>query len=323
MSDITRTQLASRSQEQLEIDDHDLQKGKEESIEVSYSILNVEQYGQENPDLLQKIATIVNVQLAMEGSETLPFVSFINFDTAKHSDKLFLYGPSGCGKSRAIFELVKENLGDFKKIYFINPRNTVGTESGRIKLLDLIGKLQQDDGVVWDNFPDDLVKRDLESARDVLEMVSSRNVKRLLVALKPKYLEIYRDLPNRIPDFNSCKVVFDKERLRNIIISYGTAIAQFKQLFQKYVVEYTDKISRILWQKEPTPLTILGYYKLLISHIEIQKTNPNILRTRTESGIFTTMLMLVWVMWISILGIAKFRIMWISIRTRTKIMWIS
>jgi len=51
------------------------------------------------------------------------------------------YGPSGCGKSRAVFEIIRENLGDFKKIYFINPRSTEGDESGRIKLLDLIGKL--------------------------------------------------------------------------------------------------------------------------------------------------------------------------------------
>ena len=87
--------------------------------------------------------------MAAEGSESLPFVPFSNFNGAKYSDKLFLYGPSGCGKSRAIFELVRENLGDFKKVYFINPRNTEGDESGRIKLINLIGKLEGDDGVVW------------------------------------------------------------------------------------------------------------------------------------------------------------------------------
>jgi hypothetical protein len=61
----------------------------------------------------------VNIQLATEGNESLPFVPFSNFNGAKYSEMLFLYGHGDCGKSRAIVELVKENLGDFKKIYFI------------------------------------------------------------------------------------------------------------------------------------------------------------------------------------------------------------
>ena len=164
----------------LEINHHILRK--DETHEVSYSVLIVGEM-QKHDDILQKVATLVNVQLAAEGSEILPFTLFPNFDSARHFDKLFLYGPSGRGKSRAIFELIKEDLSNFKKIYFINPRNTVGNESGRIKILDLIGKLQEDDGVVWDNFPDDLVKRDLDNARNVLEVISSRNVRRFLLHL--------------------------------------------------------------------------------------------------------------------------------------------
>jgi hypothetical protein len=204
----------------VEINHHNLRK--DETNEVSYSVLIVGDE-QKHGDILQKVATLVNVQLAAEGSEILPFTLFMNFDSARHSDKLFLYGPSGCGKSRAIFELVKEDLNNFKKIYFINPRNTVGNESGRIKILDLIGKLQEDDGVVWDNFPDDLVKRDLDNARDVLEVITSRNVKRFLVAHKPKYLEIYRDLHNGIPEFHICELDFNKGQIKNMK-SYGIEI---------------------------------------------------------------------------------------------------
>jgi hypothetical protein len=235
----------------------------------------VDKHGLQNSDdIFQKIATLVNVQLAAEGSESLPFVPFSNFNSTKYSDKLLLYGPSGCSKSRAMFELVKENLDNFKKIYFINPRNAIGNESGRIKLLDLIGKLEEDDGVVWDNFPDDLVKRDLDNARSVLEIVGSRNVKRFLVAIKPKYLEIYRDLlHNGIPEFYTCEVSFDKEQIKSIIKTYGTEIAQFSQTYRKYIEKDIDKISRILWQKEPAPLTILDYYKELTNKIEqIQET---------------------------------------------------
>jgi hypothetical protein len=277
MDDNVRTRLrgSDRSEEVLELRDHDLQKGKDESAEVSYSILMIDQLGLQNPDdTFQKIATLVNVQLAAGATESLPFVPFSNFNIAKYSGKLFLYGPSGCGKSRVIFELLRENLADFKKIYFINPRNTIGNESGRIKLSDLIAKLEEDDGVVWDNFPDDMVMTDSNHARNVLELISSRNVKRFLVALKPRYLEIYRDLVHhRILEFNTCEVSFDKEQIKSIIKTYGTEIAQFRQLYQKHIEGNIEKISRLLWQMEPTPLTILDYYKELTSKIEqIQET---------------------------------------------------
>ncbi len=119
----------------------------DESIEVSYSILVVEEW--ETPDdILQKIATLVNVQLGAQDSGALPFTPFKNYNSAKHSDKLFLYGPSGCGKSRALFKLIKEDLGNLSKICFINPRNIIGNDSGRINVLDLIAKLGPQDGIV-------------------------------------------------------------------------------------------------------------------------------------------------------------------------------
>jgi hypothetical protein len=277
MSDSVRTQLRGpdRPEEVLEMGDHDLQKGKDESIEVSYSILMIDKHGLQNPsDIFQNIATLVNVQLAAEASESLPFVPFSNYNIAKYSDKLFLYGPSGCGKSRAMFELLRENLADFKKIYFINPRNPIGNESGRIKLLDLIGRLGEDDELVWDNFPDDMVTTDLDNARNVLEMIGSRNVKRFLVALKPRYLEIYRDLVhNGIPEFHTCEVSFDKEQIKKIIKTYGMEIAQFRQIYQNYIEKNVEKIARILWEIEPAPLTILDYYRELTNKIQqIQET---------------------------------------------------
>ena len=74
MNDNVRTQLRGHGhleEEDLEIGDHDLQKGKDESIEISYSILMVDKHGLQNPDdIFQKIATLVNVQLAAEGSES-------------------------------------------------------------------------------------------------------------------------------------------------------------------------------------------------------------------------------------------------------------
>ncbi len=55
---------------QLEINDRYLQK--DESIDVSYSILIVGQ--EEKPDVFQKIATLLNVQLGTEGSGYFRFI---------------------------------------------------------------------------------------------------------------------------------------------------------------------------------------------------------------------------------------------------------
>ncbi len=99
-------------------------------------------------------------------------------------------------------------------------------------------------------------------------MIISKNIKRFLVALKPMYLEIYSDLHNRIPEFYVCKIAFDKEQLKSIIKSYGIEINQFKELYQKYIKNHIDKISGILWQKEPLPLTVLDYYKELTNRIQ-------------------------------------------------------
>ena len=36
-------------------------------------------------------------------------------------------------KSRCLFELLKDKLNDVENIFIINPRQTIGDESGRIK----------------------------------------------------------------------------------------------------------------------------------------------------------------------------------------------
>src|SRR5919197_3888846 len=163
--------------------------------EISYSVL--ESQGEELVDqtLHQEIATAINVQLVLEGGQNLPFVPFIGFENLIQENKFFLYGPSGCGKSRGIFEVIKHRIQDFERVYIINPRNPIGMKSSRAELKHLVAQFDRNDLVVWDNFPDDLVKRDMDSADRVLEILSARNVAGLFIALKPRYLEIYKDLP--------------------------------------------------------------------------------------------------------------------------------
>jgi hypothetical protein len=106
-------------------------------------------------------------------------------------------------------------------------------------------------------------KTDLDRAKTVLEELSSKNMKTLFVALKPKYLEVYRDVASEIFELYVHEISFDEESFKRIIKFYGANVKQFNEIHEKYVLNDTDKISKILWNKEPTPLTILDYYKEL------------------------------------------------------------
>src|SRR5919202_5937638 len=236
---------------------------EDESIEVSYTILRA--VNQRNrTEILQKIVAAINVQLALENSQSIPLISSNGFDNVKLQDKLFIYGPSGCGKSRCIYELAKDKLNDVENIFIINPRQTIGEESGRISIHELAIRLNQKDIVIWDNFPDDLLKRDVESAWDVLEIISVKDVMKLLVALKPKYLEVYRGVTSKVPELYDYEIAYDKERIKTLITSYGKNIMQFTDVYEKYVLPNIHQISTILWQKEPLPIAILAYFRELV-----------------------------------------------------------
>jgi hypothetical protein len=67
--------------------------------------------------------------------------------------------------------------------------------------------------VIWDSFPDDLLKRDVECAWEVLEIISVKDVTNLLVALKPKYLEVYRGVAKKVPELYGYEITYDKEKI--------------------------------------------------------------------------------------------------------------
>ena len=239
---------------------------KEESkeIRVPYTLLD-------STDI-SKVAFAINVQLMLNDANeqhsnqnSLPFVFPNDFDNVKDRDNLFIYGPSGCGKSRIIVEIISKssNAGRTEKIYVINPRNAIGVESGMISLYDLVNKFGEKDVVIWDNFPDGIIQRDIATAMRVLEIVSSRRTMKLLIALKPSYLESYTELVTSImPDFSTYYVKYDRGKIRNILKSYGTSSStQYRWLYENYITHEMDATSQILWQKDPTPLTVLDYYK--------------------------------------------------------------
>jgi hypothetical protein len=232
-----------------------------EPFEISYTMIRSGQLPIE--DILQELATAINVQLSRH-EQQFPFVSPDNFERCTtYADKILFFGISGCGKSRAIFEVIKGKTKSFEKIYIINPRNPVGEESGRVNLCELVNRFEENDIIVWDNFPDDLVKRDIDNAQTVLELISSKNVRQLLIALKPKYLELYRGILYKPPEVYAYEIIYNKNNIKDIVKLYGTTLVQFREVYEKYIAKDLDKISNILWQKEPTPLTVIDYYKEL------------------------------------------------------------
>lgn len=245
----------------------------DEINEVSYSVMDVSpehinniadaNYSSNENGLLQQISAAINVRLTLADDQNFPYVYFDNFSSLSNSDKVFLYGPSGCGKSRGVLEIIRQNIRHVERVYVINPRNAVGLELGRAPLMDIVNMFSENDMIIWDNFPDDLIRRDYNNVLRVLELLSSRNVKKLVVALKPKYMEFFRGLPKEMPEFFSSEITYCKESFKAMVKNYGSNISQFKEMYSKYVSRDLEKIVNILWNKEPTPLTVLDYYNEL------------------------------------------------------------
>jgi hypothetical protein len=239
-----------------------------ELIEISYLVLEAPNRESSYPHdtLIQKIASMINVQ-TMLNNEEIPFIPFNGYESVEDKKKIFLYGRSGCGKSRAMLELIRDALStsSYDKIYIINPRNNAGQGSANTSLRNLITKITHRDLVLWDNFPDPLIRRDFETALRALEVVSSRETGCSIISLKPEYLEPYRGIGSFLHEFYGMELTYDKEKIMEMIRSRGSTMNQFKNLYHNHVESRLDDISKTLWKKEPFPTAVLGFY------VELQK----------------------------------------------------
>ena len=163
-------------------------------LEVSYMVFKSNE--NQGIDALQTIATAINVRLILNGQDSIPFIAPTNFHLACKQDRLFLYGVGGSGKSRIIFELVKSMFQDVDRnrgrIFVINPIQSLDREIKKTTLMELAREISSCDVVVWDNFPDGLFRKDIDTGKRALEMVTYSSTKNLYIALKPK---IFRDIP--------------------------------------------------------------------------------------------------------------------------------
>ncbi len=238
-----------------------LRKRDLEPIEISYLVLNV--FKEDVSSILHKLSTAINVQLVLPDGSEIPFIPFNEFNNALYEDKVYLYGVSGSGKSRTIYELIKSKFNNLNNIYIINPRNVISetsVEYGRMDIYDLVDRFTTNDAVIWDNFPDDMIKKDTHSGKKAIEIIISKELAKVLIALKPKYLEAYRYITKDIVEVYQHPIVYNREKIKDIVKSYGIN-TRFKQLYQKYIQNNVDNISHILWKKDPIPLTVLDFYK--------------------------------------------------------------
>jgi hypothetical protein len=230
-----------------------------EPYDVSYAKLQPDGNWTETA---QKVATAINVQFT-ESSEQLPFVPSKQFEKMLREEKIFLIGPSGSGKSRTIIELLNNRNASYERIFVINPSNPAGLDSDRANIATLSQQFSRNDLVIWDNFPEGLIKRDLQNAFGALEIVNASSVLNLYIALKPTYLEMYRGLTIGIPDIYTHEITCDLETMKALIKAYGR-VEQYRDVFEKYVSGNTDRIAGILWQKQPLSLTVIDFYKALL-----------------------------------------------------------
>jgi hypothetical protein len=238
----------------------ELVDSKRSGYQVSYMIIEIK--NDNIIETLSKLASALNVQL-IQNDQEITFVPFDGFDSIQHGRNLFLYGRSGSGKSRTMLEVMRAHLTNHKRIYLINPSKVLGEGAFREDISHLAAKFKDNDAVIWDNFPLDLPYRNPDGARKALEIVSLTRANKVIVSLNPTYPEAYRKIPLDLPEMSTREIIFTKENMKNIVEAYGTRIDLFQEVYQQYVQKSIERISTILWKKEPTPLIVFEYYKQL------------------------------------------------------------
>src|SRR5207247_471534 len=184
------------------------------------------------------------------------------------------YGASGSGKSRAAYEIIRQNLSSVDRLFVINPsaspsQNDAISES----LYKLSSTIKETDTVLCDNFPDGLQMADVDQGLKAVEIITSvSHPLFVIITLNPKFQEQYViNVKRKVPRLFVCELQYGKESLRNVIIAYSIPGNIFKKIHDQFIASDLNKIVAILWEKEPTPLTVLDYYKELNTRIEKEK----------------------------------------------------
>jgi hypothetical protein len=248
---------------------------------VSYSIFEIDHLKPE--ESIQQIADLMDIKLT-EDQRNLPFISPIGIQDYEDACKLIVYGVRGCGKSRCILEMIKQKVATLQRIIIVSPRSTSPIRSDRKSLSELVNDvIQQEDLVIWDNFPEGLQGQMLNYRFNALKELTSSKLNNLLISLKSEYNELYIDEIRTIPELFIFDIRYSETEIQQIVESYGKYILQFKNAYFDLVKDNVVEISIILNNREPTPSAIYLYYKQLIQEYKEKKlTKQDILMLASE-----------------------------------------
>jgi len=228
----------------------------ERIVHVPYIRIDVDQ----KADTEARIVAAMNAQLELDGSK-IPFVLPRDLAGKMMScKKVVLYGASGCGKTRCLFEMLRSELP--RRIYIINPK---GIPEDAISRAHLVGILEEcsnedDNAIVWDNFPEGLEQQSTEGVKLAIKMLGSFG-KRVYVTLSPR--QFGKDGLGTVT-FPGLKVLCLKHRpadINKFLSSFGSQIPCIRQVFLGSVKPALGEISSILWKLEPTPHVVLDYLR--------------------------------------------------------------
>jgi hypothetical protein len=94
----------------------DINIGYHDPYTVAYCAIEVDHI--EPSNTLLQIADAINLKLNHEGQD-YPFIFPKDFEKLQSENKVFLYGITGSGKNRLIYEIIKDKITSFNKVYLI------------------------------------------------------------------------------------------------------------------------------------------------------------------------------------------------------------
>jgi hypothetical protein len=236
----------------------------ESSQKVPFVVLDIDPANRART--LQKIIETIAINVNIGDNEVgeIPFISPLDFEDWKEDNKLFMFGTGGSGKSRSMIKILEKRLADLKKIYVINPQNAQNGAPKDSTVSDLVKMAKPGSLLVWDNFPLGLDGgHEPQIGMRALGRICSPPVDSLLATLYSGFLEIYRNSLKNIPELSVKEVTYSEEAIENILNTYGKKISAFLNAYGRLSQIEAKEISHILWEKEPTPLTVYHYLEEL------------------------------------------------------------
>lgn len=226
---------------------------------TSISYIEIDLKG--NPDVHSNLISAIDLDLFVGKKDLIPFVP-LHFSHLKKKKRLFFYGLDGTGKTRYLLEVVKFHLCKCEKLYLVNPQGLPAYSAKTTDLDALIKKCSPVDMLIWDNFPDCMNRRDEKNTNLALSLLSSASGS-LYVSLSSRHMaKTMTSLPKN-STLTPVHFEYSILDIKKLLATLGSGIPAFRQAYLEKARNRISKISKILWEKEPTPRAVLNYLQAL------------------------------------------------------------